>query len=64
VAFPPSPSFLGGSWACFRPGRQPPLAKTSQHITSTVPLHQGDGHAGWPGRFCTVLLCAVRHAPS
>jgi len=61
VAFFASPHLVV-PWTRFRPGRQPPSAKALLNFASTVPLHQGDGHACWPGRFRTVSLCAVHRA--
>jgi len=62
VAFFASPHLLVVPWTRFRPGRQPPPVKALLHFASTVPLHQGDGHACWPGRFRTVSPCAVHCA--
>jgi len=63
VAFHAPPRHLVVPRTCFRPGDQPPPARASPHVSSTAPLHQGDGHACWPGRFRTVSLCAVSQAP-
>jgi len=63
VAFLASPHLFVVSWIRIQPGRQPPPATALLHFASTIPLHQGNGHACWPGRFRTVSLCAVHHAP-
>ena len=64
VVFHASPHLFVVCHACFRPGRQFPPAEAFQHASSTVPFGQGGGHAGWPGKSHTALLCAVFQTPS
>jgi len=63
VAFHAPPRLLVVPCTCLRPGWQPPPARALPHFAFTAPLHQGGGHACWPGRFRTVSLCAVSRAP-